>query len=97
MMPHFYVYPPQGVRPLGASAAQEVLGRCLDVLEGSAQSPCREGFFIGHYLLLVTLQGGWTATEERCEGLVQNPQYQVKARIYFEKSQKKLFLLLSSV
>ena len=41
MMPHFYVYPPQGVRPLGASAAQEVLGRCLDVLEGFAQSPCR--------------------------------------------------------
>jgi len=28
----------------------------------------------------VTLQGGWQPTEERCEGLVQNPQYQVQTQ-----------------
>ena len=36
----------------------------------------------------VTLQGGWQATEERCEGLVQNPQYQVRM---YKKSPKNIF------
>ena len=32
----------------------------------------------GRGVCAVTLAGGWAAAEERCEGLVQNPQYQVQ-------------------
>lgn len=34
----------------------------------------------GRGVCAVTLAGGWAAAEERCEGLVQNPQYQCVMR-----------------
>jgi hypothetical protein len=38
----------------------------------------------GRGVCAVTLAGGWAVAEERCEGLVQNPQYQVTTRTMAE-------------
>ena len=64
---------------LGSSSGRQAVAGCSTPQGFRAAGSTWPVAGCGRGVCAVTLAGGWAATEERCEGLVQNPQYQVQA------------------